>query len=442
MNPQTLTPFELPKKSNNAELFTFYPMNTRSDFRRNAFHSIPFLFLGISILFSFVGISPLTAQQRVAKPKNSVQITGGSRGDVELEHPPIDPNRQPSPEKKKRRIRWEAIQFLDNGDAYYKDQPYTGGAYALFPSKNPNSLEAPKIAKEGEFLNGKLHGEYKVYNPKGQYISRETYSNGVKNGPFFYYYETGELEIKGNMKMDVLHGTVEGFYASGAKYYINIYTDGMRDGKCVSYFENGQLENESEFKKGIPVGVHYGYFPDGSVRYMKSFNSDGQLHGPNYVFHRTGCEASEEYYKNGKLDSVQRVWDALSCFLIRTGNYKMGEKDGIFAEFNMFGDTLKIESYKNGVRHGNFGSYVEQKSEEDGGGRPRIVTEMEGIYVDGLAEGYWVYGQVSHYQERKGTYKKGVKIGTWLYYDYRGELLLEQNFDENGEQIGGKIYEN
>lgn len=442
MNFHTHSPFKSSEKLNNSKWISVGFNIPTHALRLDVFSSLKSLFLGMFLLLSFVAIPQLSAQQRIAKPKNSVQNSANSRGDVELEHPPIDPNRQPSPEKKKRRIRWEAIQFMDNGDAYYKDQPYTGGAYALFPPKNPNSVEAPKIAKEGEFVNGKLHGEYKVYNPKGQFISRETYANGVKNGAFWYYYETGELEIKGNMKMDVLHGTVEGFYSSGAKYYINVYTDGVRDGKCVSFFENGQSENEAEFKKGIPVGVHYAYFPDGSVRYMKSFNSEGKLHGPHYVFHRTGCEALEEYYKNGKLDSVQRAWDALSCFLIRTGSYKMGEKDGVFAEFNMFGDTLKIESYKNGVRHGYFGSYIEKKSEEEGGVRPRIVTEMEGKYVDGLAEGYWVYGQVSHYQERKGSYKKGVKIGTWLYYDHRGELLLEQNFDENGEQIGGKIYEN
>jgi antitoxin component YwqK of YwqJK toxin-antitoxin module len=396
----------------------------------------------IRLVFLFLGMNSLLPIQSIAQTTKSSAIKSKSNDGVLADKNQIVEAKE-SREPKKRRIRWEAIQFMDNGDAYYKDQPYTGGAYALFPSKNPNSTEAPKIAKEGEFLNGKLHGEYKVYNPKGQFISRENYSNGKKDGLFYYYYETGALEVKGVMKMEVLHGMVEGFYASGAKYYVNLYTNGLRDGKCVSYFENGQLENEAEYKNGTPVGVHYGYFPDGTVRYMKSFNAEGQLHGPNYVFHRTGCEALEEYYKNGKLDSVQRAWDALSCFLIRSGNYKLGEKDGIFAELNMFGDTLKIESYKNGIRHGFFGSYVEQKpAEDDTDPRPRIVTEMEGKYVDGLAEGYWVYGQVSHYQERKGSYKKGVKVGTWLYYDYRGEILLEQNFDENGEQTGGKIYEN
>ncbi len=389
------------------------------------------LFLGMNALLT----SQLMAQSTKPNPINSKNKV------VEREDRTAITQVNESREPKKRRIRWESIQFMDNGDAYYKDQLYTGGAYALFPSKDPNATEAPKIAKEGEFLNGKLHGEYKVYNPKGQFISREYYSNGKKDGLFYYYYETGALEVKGVMKMEILHGQVEGFYASGAKYYINIYNEGLRDGKCVSYFENGQLENEAEYKKGVPVGVHYGYFPDGSVRYMKSFNADGQLNGPNYVFHRTGCEALEEYYKNGKLDSVQRAWDALSCQLIRTGNYKLGEKDGIFAEFNMFGDTLKIESYKNGVRHGVFATYIEQEKKE-GELRPNIVADMEGVYVDGLAEGYWIYGQVTHYQERKGSYKKGVKVGTWLYYDYRGELLLEQNFDDNGEQIGGKIYEN
>jgi len=426
-------------KNRNFEMCTAQPSPEKSKCNDQLYFNVlnikyirlVFLFLGMGYLFPIELIAQ-TNKPSTIKSKTSVNV-------------PVDENvitqGRELRETKKRRIRWEAIQFMDNGDAYYKEQPYTGGAYALFPSKNPNSTEAPKIAKEGEFLNGKLHGEYKVYNPKGQFISRENYSNGKKDGLFYYYYETGALEVKGVMKMEVLHGIVEGFYASGPKYYVNVYADGLRDGKCVSYFENGQLENEAEYKNGTPVGVHYGYFPDGTVRYMKSFNAEGQLHGPNYVFHRTGCEALEEYYKNGKLDSVQRAWDALSCQLIRTGNYKLGDKDGIFAEFNMFGDTLKMESYKIGVRNGVFATFIEQEKKE-GEVRPQIIPDMKGIYVDGFAEGYWVYGQVTHYQERKGSYKKGVKIGTWLYYDYRGELLLEQNFDDNGEQIGGKIYEN
>ena len=147
---------ELPfMKNRNFEMCTAQPSPKKSKCNDQLYFNVlnikyirlVFLFLGMNYLFPIELIAQ-TNKPSTIKSKTSVNV-------------PVDENvitqGRELRETKKRRIRWEAIQFMDNGDAYYKEQPYTGGAYALFPSKTPNSTEAPKIAKVGEFLNGKFH---------------------------------------------------------------------------------------------------------------------------------------------------------------------------------------------------------------------------------------------------------------------------------------------
>ena len=334
----------------------------------------------------------------------------------------------------KKSIRWEKLTF-QNGRAYFENAPYTGAAEAFYPlKKGADPRSRPRFAKKGSFIDGYLNGEYSVFNPNQTFISRETYSNGIKEGPFYYYYESGELEVKGNfIKDSILDGVAEGYYKSGKKYYTNIYKNGERHGKCTAYFENGNLETETEWSLGVPIGRHFGYFPDENLRYQRAYNSKGELDGENYVFHRTGCAANEEYYKNGKLDSVQRAWDALTCTIIKSGFWKEGKQHGVFVEYNAFGDTLTLMSFEEGQKHGKYAQFKEAREADTK--RAYLQVETMGYYDSGFAHGFWVYGQVSNYQKREGTYDHGVKIGTWKYYDHKGELLLIQEYDNDGNLL-------
>lgn len=340
---------------------------------------------------------------------------------------------QEKPATQPRTIRWENLEFR-NGKAYFKNSLFSGNAEGYYTLKpGSDSRRRPPFAKKGSFIDGQLDGEYSVYNPNQSFISRETYKNGVKNGPFYYYYETGELEVKGFFKNDTLNGLIEGYYKSGKKYYVNLYQNGERHGKCTAYFENGNLETETEWNQGVPVSRHFGYFPDENLRYQKAFNQMGELHGENYIFHRTGCPANEEYYKNGKLDSVQRAWDALTCTIIKSGFWKEGKEHGIFVDYNAFGDTLSFMSFQEGKKHGKYAQYKEAREADTK--RAYLQIETIGYYDSGFAHGPWIYGQVSNYQRREGTYDHGVKIGTWKYFDHKGELLLIQEYDQEGNLL-------
>jgi len=43
------------------------------------------------------------------------------------------------------------------------------------------------IAQQGTYLNGKLHGEWKMYNQEGEKLAMGTYQLGAKTGKWFFW---------------------------------------------------------------------------------------------------------------------------------------------------------------------------------------------------------------------------------------------------------------
>ena len=55
---------------------------------------------------------------------------------------------------------------------------------------------------EGKYKNDKMHGLIKEYFPDGKIKSELNSVNGIAQGPYINYYQTGEIREKGNYKND------------------------------------------------------------------------------------------------------------------------------------------------------------------------------------------------------------------------------------------------
>jgi antitoxin component YwqK of YwqJK toxin-antitoxin module len=308
--------------------------------------------------------------------------------------------------------------------------PFTGIALVMWPNN--------RIYTEQGYSNGVKHGKYQENTEKGTFVASETWANGKKNGPFQYADEkTGIVVVTGEFFEDSLHNAVKGFYMNGVTQYVKHYNRGVRNGEVISYFDNGKTEQIATFVNDVPHGPVIAFYPDSVLRYIKEYNM-GVPNGRIYHFHRNGCAASEDYYKNGERDSISRVWDAVSCNLISESNWKRGKKHGAFIQFNAFGDTLRIETYKEGKLHGRYLDVREVPNETTK--RTELKIETEGSYEEGLMEGQWRHGWVSHYQQREGHYVAGEMVGTWMFYDSEGNPLVQQTYDEKGELLKEKYF--
>ena len=380
--------------------------------------------LRIFLFSAVLAISPVIAQTSKSQLKNNLS-----------EEP-----QQKLSDKKTPRVRFDKLTFDNNGVAFYQNQPFSGEFFQVFDnSANPSKKLV--LSKQGTMLNGLKHGEYFEFSKEGVRQLKETYINGTKNGPFEYYFEdNGAIEFQGQFLNGELDGEIKCFYKSGNTKYINHYSNGNRNGSCVAYFESGQIESEANFVNEIPDGDEIGYFKTGAVRHIKTFNM-GVLNGRNYVFHKNNCPAIEEYYKNGKLDSIQRIFDNVTCNTITSGFWKDGQKHGTFVTFDMFshfGDTLEIQNYDMGKRHG-FSVVFKEKFDEKLQ-KNILMPDTYGNYVNESPDGLWHYGMVSNYQKRFGEYDLGVKMGEWSYFDIEGKLLCKQWYDQDGNLLKEKFF--
>lgn len=337
-----------------------------------------------------------------------------------------------------KKVKHEVLTMVGEM-AMYKDQPFTGMSFTFWENKRVN--------EQFPWFNGKMDGEYKQFSPEGKLLTWINYKNGIKQGPYEYYYDNGAMQSKGQFVDGELEGEITGFYATGIRKYAVEYKNGIRNGRSRSWFKNGAPEQLAYYVNNVPNGEVFEYYQD-SIIWSESEYNMGVRHGRYYQFHKkSGCAAIESYYKNGKLDSIRRIWSEVNCELIEEEHYKNGLKDGEFVLYDFVGDTLTVRNYSNGILEGVYLEYYNKtKPEIDpvSGNVSKYDTkkgiEVRGNYRNNLPDGFWQYGLVSNYQHREGNFEAGVMVGHWVFYDTKGRVLMEQDYSDEGEIVKEKLY--
>jgi antitoxin component YwqK of YwqJK toxin-antitoxin module len=316
------------------------------------------------------------------------------------------------------RIKFEGLT-IKNETAFFRGKPFTGVSVAVY--------EDQTMREEVLWKDGMMDGVKTEYYQGAGVHARISFRENKRHGSFTYYYRNGQPKLKGTYVYNVLNDTLWSWYQNGQLQYLHVYDMGMRTGSIRTWFKNGAPEQVCALVGGKPHGPMYNYYADSSVRSIIHYQR-GVREGSAYTWHNTGCLAEESYYKNGMLDSVQRVYDNLRCELIKSGFYQKGLKEGVFMQFDFLGDTLSLETWRNNKLHGSYITWLNGK------------RDTEGSYSNGIPNGYWIYGKESHYQWREGEYDEGVQIGTWWYYDSEGRKLMKQVYDDQGNLLEEKVF--
>jgi antitoxin component YwqK of YwqJK toxin-antitoxin module len=109
-------------------------------------------------------------------------------------------------------------------------------------------------------LNGKFNGHSKFYYQTGE----ATHVHGMKDGPFIFYDEIGNLKNKGHFKNDKEDSLIYTYYPSGKIHVKRFWKEGVSEGPYQFYFENGKMEVE-------------GVCHNDSIVYYKRYNEAGDL---------------------------------------------------------------------------------------------------------------------------------------------------------------------
>jgi antitoxin component YwqK of YwqJK toxin-antitoxin module len=79
--------------------------------------------------------------------------------------------------------------------------------------------------------------------------------NGVRNGPWLAYYDTGGLVYKGDYKNGEREGPWVSYWQNGQLFYKGEYKNDKREGRWVHYGENGDLSIDFSgvYKDGVKI---------------------------------------------------------------------------------------------------------------------------------------------------------------------------------------------
>ena len=180
----------------------------------------------------------------------------------------------------------------------YKGLPFNGELVEYFDD------EKTQLEERRDYKDGKIDGQYEVYNKNGQLKKNVTYNEGeVEEEVTYTYHENGQLEYKRTYKEGELDGPLESYYENGQLSGKGTYKNGDRVGTREDYYENGQLESKGTYKDG---------------------EEDGQW---------------EYYDENGQLESK--------------GTYKDGKEDGQWEYYDENGKLEEKTTYKDGVKQEN-----------------------------------------------------------------------------------------
>ena len=303
-----------------------------------------------------------------------------------------------------------------------------------------------------------------LHYPNGQLIEKISYKEGLKDGKFTGYYESGATKYKKKYTDDKPDGKWQFYTAGGDKNEVQIYAEGKKveewfriDEKGDTYYQywdqdsliseyadlhysNGQLIEKISYKKGLKDGKFTGYYPSGKVEYVKRYEEDKPMGVWKFV-KEDGTTKKIERYEMGKKneewityeengDVYYQYWDQDSLVseyadlhypngqLIEKISYKEGQKNGKFTGYYESGQTNYIRTYKDDKLEGKYADYTES-------GQILLKQSYANDLLDGASKEWYLNGEV----KVKTSYTEGKLNGGFMSYDSLGRKETKGEYD-------------
>ena len=312
-------------------------------------------------------------------------------------------------------------------------------------------------------INGKLKGEGKEYDNKGNIIFEGEYINDKKNGKGKEYYDNhelrfegeyfndyrfkgkeyteGKLEYKGeyffykkwngfgyNKNRDIIYQLIKGngkikeYSKNGILIFEGEYIDGKASKICKEYNEEGKIIYEGEYLKGKKTGKGKEYNKNGELIYEGDF-LDGIRNGKGREYNENGILIFEGKYKNGKKQG-EGIEYYINGKIIFEGEYYYDKREGKGKEYYYNGNLKYEGQFYSGNKSGQGKEYNQEN---------KLI--YEGEFNKGKRE-----GKGKEYLDNKliyeGEFIKGERNGEGKEYNDKKELIFEGEY-LNGEKWKG-----
>lgn len=248
-------------------------------------------------------------------------------------------------------------------EANYKNG-YIDGKSQWFESEN-------QLFLQGQSVNGRREGNWKLYYPSGKLKKTYDYKNGDLHGKMIEYHENGQIYNEDNYIADELNGEYKYYYENGKLEFLGNYMDNKRHGKLVSYSINGELQQIRYYDRGVllsysyldkdgkevePIKIGLGtttfttYYQSGKKSILQT-RMNGELHGKYIKYYPNEKIAEEEVYELGDRNGLSTEYYENGNKKLET-TYKFDEKHGVETAYHSNGKIKYTIDYVFGKRHG------------------------------------------------------------------------------------------
>ena len=184
-----------------------------------------------------------------------------------------------------------------------------------------------ELMLDGQYKNGKRHGEWRAYNKEGTLVNISSFTNGKKDIPEITYYGDGSLKRKIEKE-----GTVfieRSYYKTGSLFYERAYKSGYYKeftedstllieanyldfqlyGKWKRYYDNGNVEWSVSYERGSRNGIYQNYYDNGQLK-VQGIILKGQKKGEEKRYDEAGNLIWKGYYENNEFSKTWVKYDA------------------------------------------------------------------------------------------------------------------------------------
>ena len=138
------------------------------------------------------------------------------------------------------------LYFYSNGQLAERAN-YNNG---LLEGKSTSYNENGTIWLEGEYLNNKKQGLWKISNANGKLLKHKTYKDGVLTGTYASFYLNGNTSQTGQCSLGKREGKWESFHENGKIRRMGMYRNDLKEGEWLTYDESGTLFSSKVYLNG------------------------------------------------------------------------------------------------------------------------------------------------------------------------------------------------
>jgi len=237
-------------------------------------------------------------------------------------------------------------QQLPPGKSYDTIRRKDANNWEFIQVKNP---EIKTLVSEGTMKNGVKEGTWVEYWETGFPMNITNYYNGKKVGISTDMLPTGNLVQITSYSNDEKEGP-ERIYApmgGGNMLEETYYSDGVKNGMHTKWFPNRTKQEEDTYVNGKLEGHAVWYYENGEKAVEYSYK-DGDLDGDAATYFQNGKVSDMGRYKRNVQVGTWKQFDE-NGGLKAEGEYdKDGEKEGEWKEYGLDG-KYKLVKYHNGV---------------------------------------------------------------------------------------------